>query len=1226
MSQIVVCPNCQRRLRLPEGCGSQEVRCPACQATFVAEAPQPVAVVVPIPDDEPIEDRDDSQRRKDVLRTRRRSRDKLSAPAGKGRFLIGLVGLVAGGVVAVVLLVLQAIPPPPNRAIVWEDPMQRRQELVDAFREQNPPPADGASREFKPLFDELGAACKARDHERVLDLLDFERMLDELAALEVLPREIHRQRNRLARELRNGLGKGMAVHGPIVTWVRYEIRSVKRVRDDEAVLIVRHREPEGGWSKMRWWLIRRQNGWKIYDFEDLDSAIRISATMASAAEGWLGGRAEFARSSPLFQELVQAVAARDADAAEKKLQQLAGMKLPRLMDAVRVMLTGTVQFQRGNFQAALESFDQADRLHPDMPCLDLLRGIVLNQLGRWDEAQKRLEAYRNLLGEEAVVCRELGNALSGQQRFAEACASYRKALDDDPKDADAFVGLLRALGPEEPRDDLGRRFVQLDNHRENFAQFAEECVERRDGVALEQLAQAIAPLEPRPAAVDYYHGLAKAWLLQSDAAAKFFHSALARETDPEKRDGYVRGFLHAMSQTGKTLAAYGAAPDAKAAFRLLAPELKAPHHTDELRRLVAAHRKKHADDLLLPFYEGALHVQAGNYARAEKLFTTGMARPPDATTLATFRDSRVLARFHTGQVLAAYNEIEPQHDTFLQLAALCLEEEEHEQLEALLEAHAKNRPENVDLLRFRSRLKIRQKKFAEGVELFKAVLAKQKPEEARVTISTFLADMLEAGKMLDAYQAIADAKLAFEILAGDLFDEARWPDLERLVAAHRLRCPDDVWLHYYTGELHLRDRAWDRAVQVLSEGWKKATPEVRGELRYRYALALYHTGRAQEAYRELGKEVFQQLANLMLADGKAEELEALLALHRLHAGDDPNLLTFAARLHLLRNQPAEAVSVFQKAYANQTAEWQRHTLITQFLQGMAKLGQGLEGYRVVPDKALAFNSLARHLLHEKKTEELTALLVEHRKQHAEDALAAYYTGEQHRLRGEWAPAAQQFALAVASASPHDQIRFRHALNQARVKAGQAVMALQEGAENERAFEDLAAVCLQEKDAGQLKALVTEQRKRQADDPHLVAWEVEVKWLERDHAGALALLHEHREGVFAEVRFRWKFQDRLVRCLVRLKRGDEAVREASAVARQRSGNRLLLVLAHAARGDVAGAVAALEKGKMHTYLVEQCYRDEDLGPLLRSPAFQPFRDRFPPPKPRAEEGWIDEIDF
>src|SRR5262249_52293384 len=148
--------------------------------------------------------------------------------------------------------------------------------------------------------------------------------------------------------------------------------------------------------------------------------------------------------------------------------------------------------------------------------------------------------------------------------------------------------------------------------------------------------------------------------------------------------------------------------------------------------------------------------------------------------------------------------------------------------------------------------------------------AKQPEEERTRRVETFLSDMLAAGKMLEGYQAAPDARKAFRHLAGELQEEGRLEELNQLVEAHRQRYPDDPWGAYYQGEILLEKKAWDRAVQVLGEAWKKATKEDRQVIRWSYITALYRAGRTLQAYAEVEppKDTFNQLANLLIADQK----------------------------------------------------------------------------------------------------------------------------------------------------------------------------------------------------------------------------------------------------------------------------------------------------------------------------------------------------------------------
>jgi len=50
-----------------------------------------------------------------------------------------------------------------------------------------------------------------------------------------------------------------------------------------------------------------------------------------------------------------------------------------------------------------------------------------------------------------------------------------------------------------------------------------------------------------------------------------------------------------------------------------------------------------------------------------------------------------------------------------------------------------------------------------------------------------------------------------------------------------------------------------------------------------------------------------------------------------------------------------------------------------------------------------------------------------------------------------------------------------------------------------------------------------------------------------------------------------------------------------------------------------AIAVLAEQRHRNALVGRCYRDEDLGPLLRGEGFEAFRERFPEPKQNREQG-------
>ena len=537
-------------------------------------------------------------------------------------------------------------------------------------------------------------------------------------------------------------------------------------------------------------------------------------------------------------------------------------------------------------------------------------------------------------------------------------------------------------------------------------------------------------IDPESAPAAYYLAVCKAWAGRADQAAPLFKAALAGQADARLRDDYATGFLQAMASAGKFADAYDAAPDPVAAFRYLAGEILKGYHPDELRRLTAAHAKKRPDDPLLPWYQAKVFVEEERYAPAEKAFAAALAKPPDDETLTLLRPSRVLARYHAVGAMSAYRDIGPRRETFLQLASLLFYAGKDAELEALLDAEARNDPDGVEEPVYRCRLRVKQGRTAEGIALFKTALEKASTDEKREEeAALILAEFVGAGKTVEGYRAAPDAKKAFLDLAGELGEQDRPEDLPLLIAAHREREPADPWLAYYQGEVDIRGEAWDKAAAVLKEGMKSADMDLRDSMQSRYIYASYKACRAMRAYAESQSRdaTFTQLAALLAADKKGAELQALADAHRPNAGDQASLLFNDALARVLSGRPAEAAPLLQEACRKQPVEWQRKSYIRQVLTAMLDAGQAMQGYRAAPDKSEALETLAAALVARNKDKELASLLEEHGKGHSEEPAYRFYMGELYLLRGDAKQAEPHFAAAAAKISPVENWRYRNGL-------------------------------------------------------------------------------------------------------------------------------------------------------------------------------------------------------
>ena len=268
MSVTIACPACRRRLRLPDGCAGQTVQCPSCGENFAAEdalpAALPAADPLPSPGPAAAPPRGAGRRPPNLDRLRRPAPSRARRPVLAillGVFAVAVVGCIA----ALVLLWKPGLPaftspptpPPPG----LRNQVALRQDVKEAFADLKPAEQQEAAGELAPLFDGLAAAFRAGDGEAILSHFDVERMADEFAALWMAPPSNPNDRRAFINGMREGLASSLKKQAPAMRWTSSEIRGVKK-KGDEAVVIVRHLNANGDPLKMRWWVVRRPDGWR----------------------------------------------------------------------------------------------------------------------------------------------------------------------------------------------------------------------------------------------------------------------------------------------------------------------------------------------------------------------------------------------------------------------------------------------------------------------------------------------------------------------------------------------------------------------------------------------------------------------------------------------------------------------------------------------------------------------------------------------------------------------------------------------------------------------------------------------------------------------------------------------------------------------------------------------------------------------------------------------------
>jgi tetratricopeptide (TPR) repeat protein len=159
------------------------------------------------------------------------------------------------------------------------------------------------------------------------------------------------------------------------------------------------------------------------------------------------------------------------------------------------------------------------------------------------------------------------------------------------------------------------------------------------------------------------------------------------------------------------------------------------------------------------------------------------------------------------------------------------------------------------------------------------------PEKRDGCWSSFLQAMVDAGQIVPAYEVMPDPREAFQRLAGGIEDGDAMIDYDQLpplLAAHRRRCPDDAWLHYFAGLWADQNNEPEQAAGEFAAAEKSEDEEVKSSAGYQLRDLLCRQGKVLEAYRRGSDEaeIFRELAGNCRFNDDPQGLQDLLKTRR----------------------------------------------------------------------------------------------------------------------------------------------------------------------------------------------------------------------------------------------------------------------------------------------------------------------------------------------------------
>jgi tetratricopeptide (TPR) repeat protein len=446
-------------------------------------------------------------------------------------------------------------------------------------------------KDVEAFFLELGGLVAKNDRSAIARLFDTELVIETIEKGGFLRAMKPEQQAGFKAEMRKSLQTQLAAQQIVAPFASFEVlRILEAGAPDRRLVFVRLRDQDNWAANYRWWLVKRGDAWKVFDFEDLDVPMRFTALTGASAVARATKRTGFAEAMLLLQTGVGAIEQQSFDEAWEVLSNIKSGEIPRVLESVRQMLLGMIHMNLEQTDAALRRFETAEQLNQDMVVLDRLRAVVMNRSRRHQQALAYAQRYTSRVGLDAQIQLEIGKAQIGLGNTDAAIKAYEAGLEDSPDEPELIARYAMALIP-------GRKPEAIDHYRKmyrpaaHFEYIADLVAENRDAVTLRLFNRAFAALSPGHAIVDFYEARALEIEGRLPQALKMYDRALRKVKDPQVLRGYLEPWLDAMLASGKIVEAFNTSPDAGFALRHLGWDLSRANRPDQLRELVRAAAK-----------------------------------------------------------------------------------------------------------------------------------------------------------------------------------------------------------------------------------------------------------------------------------------------------------------------------------------------------------------------------------------------------------------------------------------------------------------------------------------------------------------------------------------------------------------------------------------------------------------------------------------------------------
>lgn len=526
-----------------------------------------------------------------------------------------------------------------------------------------------------------------------------------------------------------------------------------------------------------------------------------------------------------------------------------------------------------------------------------------------------------------------------------------------------------------------------------------------------------------------------------------------------------------------------------ARFVDVASQLIANENAAALAALVRCNRERSPRDPHNDYVEGELRWMRQEYEQAAESFRSALPQMSEAERVDCQKALRN-SLLYAGKPVEAYQSMPDGDDTFLAVFNRLVTTGDAEGLEQVASLHAERQPDDAWLPYFRGEAMMLRGQYREAADAFRPMLKEQLSAEQQASYrDEYLAAEINAGRPLEGYQAVPDAAVAFKLTADALINRWNADALERLVAAHAERMPDDRQLPYYRARSLMMRSRYDEAAELTAPLVAAAEDEeLKVELAEVRRAALAYGGKPLEAYAtSIDRDVaFERTAAYLAEELDDENLAALVARREADQPDAPATLYYKARRSEMAGDYRAVAELLRPAAASAEGD-ERDRMVELLLDALYETGDFQAAREAVrPDEAFVF--LAPRLANSGDDEALETLIAAYEPHAAGDPRWLYYRGRVAQLRGRGDEAAEAFsAWFKAASSDDDDGETLDEYLGAMADSRRALEAYSPAADAGLAFQTLASELAWRGDGELLETLVDARAKDEAGDPWIGYW-------------------------------------------------------------------------------------------------------------------------------------------